>query len=156
MRTVVQRVTSAQLRLVGPDRVETAHARIGVGLVALIGVERGDTDKDAAWTAEKLAHLRVFEDAGGKMNRSALDLVADGAAASVLAVPNFTVAGSAQKGRRPSFDTAEDPAPAHALFDRVRAAIEALGLPAQAGVFGADMRVELVNDGPMTLIVASR
>jgi D-tyrosyl-tRNA(Tyr) deacylase len=150
MRCVVQRVTGATLRVV-EEGVERSHARIGPGLCVMVGIERGDTETDLAWAASKIAHLRIFEDEQGKMNRSVLDT-----GGGVLLVPNFTVAGDARKGRRPSFDNAMRPPEASAMFDALCAAVAGEGVPVQAGVFGADMRVELVNDGPITIWLDSR
>ncbi|GJQ31103.1 MAG: D-aminoacyl-tRNA deacylase [Phycisphaerae bacterium] len=146
MRTVVQRVTSASVVVEG-----RAVAEIGRGLLALVGLEAGDDDATLAWTAEKLAFLRVFEDGAGKMNLAAGEI-----GGSILLVPNFTVAGSAAKGRRPSFDGAMKPDQARPMFERLVEAVRAHGVPVQAGVFGADMAVTLVNDGPVTLILDSR
>ena len=150
MRIVVQRVIGAGLGVVEGGS-EREHARIGVGLVALVGVETGDTERDAAWAADKLAHLRVFEDEAGKMNLSALDV-----GGSVLLVPNFTVAGTARKGRRPSFDGAMAPPGAEPLLGAVRDRLRGLGVPVETGVFGAHMRVRIENDGPVTIWLDSR
>lgn len=146
MRTVVQRAASASVRVDGRE-----VGAIGRGLVALVGVERGDGDADLRWTAEKLAHLRIFEDDAGKMNLSVLDVKG-----SVLLVPNFTVAGDARKGRRPSFDGAMPPAEAEPVFDGLVGAVRAAGVPVASGVFRAAMLVCLVNDGPVTLVLESR
>lgn len=145
MRTVVQRVGSASVAVEGEE-----VASIGVGLVALVGIEAGDGRRDAEWTAEKLAHLRVFEDAGGKMNLSVLEV-----GGSVLLVPNFTVAGDASKGRRPGFDGAMRPEHAGPLFEVLAGLTAGLGVRVGRGVFRAAMTVSLVNDGPVTLVVQS-
>lgn len=145
MRTVVQRVSSANVAVEGG-----VVASIGVGLVALVGIEVDDGRADAEWTAEKLAHLRVFEDAGGKMNLSVLEV-----RGSVLLVPNFTVAGDASKGRRPGFETAMRPEGAGPLFEELAGLASALGVPVGRGVFRAEMAVSLVNDGPVTLVLRS-
>lgn len=152
MRAVIQRVEHGALHLIGADGSRREHARIGPGLVVLLGVAIGDTDADAAWTASKIAHLRVFEDEQQKMNLGPLDLDPPG---QVLVVPNFTVAGSAHKGRRPDFTNAMKPPEAKAMFERVCELIGAEGLTVQRGVFGGDMRVELVNDGPVTIVIES-
>ncbi len=152
MRAVIQRVESATLHLVDDAGNRSAHARINAGLVVLLGVAIDDTDTDAKWTASKIAHLRIFEDEHQKMNLEALEC---NPPAQVLVVPNFTVAGSAQKGRRPDFMGAMKPPEAEAMFERVCALIEAEGLEVQRGVFGADMRVELINDGPITIVIES-
>ena len=138
MRAVVQRVSSASVT-VGGDTI----ARIGAGIVVLIGVKTDDTDDDADRLARKLKALRIFEDADGRMNLSVQDVGGE-----ILCVSNFTVYGDARRGNRPSFTEAARPEQAQALYERVR---ERLG--AQGGVFGAQMGVELVNDGPVTLVV---
>ncbi len=124
---------------------------IGRGLLALVGVEAGDTGADADETARKIAGLRTFEDADGKTN---LDLAAvDG---SVLLVSQFTLAASLRKGRRPSFDRSEDPEPARELVDRVGRELVARGLRVSTGRFGAHMEIALINDGPVTWILDVR
>lgn len=147
MRAVVQRVESARLDLV-EDGVRTQRCEIGHGLVVLAGIEAPDTDAELKWVSQKIAHLRIFEDDAGKMNRSVLD-----AGGSVLLVPNFTVAGRAKKGRRPSFDTAMPPADAASRFPQLAELLrsELAGAALETGVFGADMRVSLTNDGPITI-----
>ncbi len=146
VKCVIQRVSQASL-----DADGVAHAAIGPGLVVLAAVVEGDTDRDRDWTADKIAHLRVFEDDAGKMNRSVVE-----AGGSVLLVPNFTVAGDARKGRRPSFDAAMRPPEAAAAFEAFADALRARGVPVSTGVFGAHMHVRLVNDGPVTLVLDSR
>ena len=126
---------------------------IGRGLVVLLGVEARDTGRDAVWMASKIAGLRVFEDDGGKMNLGLAEI--GGSGGGVLLVPNFTVAGSAAKGRRPDFGNAMKPTGAEGLFLRVAGLMRDQGVAVETGVFGADMRVELVNDGPVTLILQS-
>ena len=148
MRTVIQRVARARVTVEGRTVGE-----IGRGLLALVGCEARDTEKDAAWTAEKIAHLRVFEDPAGKMNLSVHDLADPDR--GILLVPNFTVAGDAQKGRRPSFDHAMRPELASPLFDRVAQLTAAQGVRVATGTFRAHMLVDLVNDGPVTLIITS-
>lgn len=150
MRIVVQRVSGASLTVVEAG-AEREHARHGPGLVALVGVQTGDTPADADWAGEKLANLRIFEDDAGKMNLSVLDI-----GGSALLVPNFTVAGTARKGRRPSFDGAMRPPEAAAVFDLVCARTRALGVPVLTGMFGAHMRVRIENDGPVTIWLDSR
>ncbi|MCC5822116.1 MAG: D-tyrosyl-tRNA(Tyr) deacylase [Phycisphaerales bacterium] len=149
MRAIVQRAERAEVRVHEPGGVGVAGS-IGRGLVVLLGVEARDTDADAAWMASKLAGLRVFEDEAGKMNLGLAEV-----GGSVLLVPNFTVAGSAAKGRRPDFTNAMKPPEAERLFGAVRAGLLAAGVPVETGVFGGDMRVELVNDGPVTLVIKS-
>jgi len=138
VRAVVQRVARASVRVDG-DTV----SEIGPGLLILLGVAETDDDATADRLAEKLAALRVFGDAEGRMNLSAEQV-----GAQILCVSNFTVYGDARKGNRPSFTAAAAPESAERLYERVR---ERLG--ARGGVFGAKMEVELVNDGPVTLIV---
>ena len=143
MKAVIQRVTMASVIVDG-----RAVGEINEGLVVLVAFEKGDDEAVAARTAEKLAHLRVFEDSGGKMNLSALD-----SGKEILLVPNFTVAGSTRKGHRPSFDNAMEPERASELFDLLADAVASLGLKTARGLFGAHMQVELTNDGPVTVII---
>jgi D-tyrosyl-tRNA(Tyr) deacylase len=148
MRTVVQRVSSAAAEVDG-----RVVASIGRGLLALVGIEQTDAPTDLAWTADKLAHLRVFEDADGKMNLSVADLRDPGGA--ILLVPNFTVAGDARRGRRPSFDHAMRPERAGPFFDQLATAVAAHGVAVRTGIFRAHMLVSLVNDGPVTIVLES-
>ncbi len=136
MRALVQRVTRAEVRV--DDRVT---GRIGQGLLVFLGVGPDDGPAQVAWVADKVAGLRVFPDAHGRMDRSVRDI-----AGGILVVSQFTLYGDATKGRRPSFTGAAHPDHARPLY---RALVERLD--AQSGEFGADMRVELVNDGPVTL-----
>lgn len=138
MRAVIQRVSSASVTVEG-DRV----AAIGAGLLIMLGVHTDDDDAAADRLADKLLALRVFEDAEGRMNLNAAD-----AGGEFLCVPNFTVYGDARKGNRPSYTAAARAEQAEALYERVRSR-----LGAQGGVFGAKMAVELVGDGPVTLLV---
>ena len=155
MRVVVQRVTRASVIVAG----ETVGA-IGVGLLALLGVEEGDGDADVRWTADKLAGLRVFEDAAGKMNRSVADVAAESAGhdppAGVLVVSQFTLLGDCRTGRRPSFAGAAKPEPADRLYRAVCDRLRAAGLFVATGTFRAQMAVTLTNDGPVTLLLDSR
>jgi D-tyrosyl-tRNA(Tyr) deacylase len=145
MITVVQRVAGAGVR-VGGDVV----ARIGPGLLLLVGVERGDGDADALATGRKVAALRVFP------GRTPMDRTVADAGGACLVVSQFTLAASIRKGNRPSFDGAEDPALAERLYLRVAAALQEAGLPVETGVFGATMEVDLRNDGPVTFLVVVR
>jgi D-tyrosyl-tRNA(Tyr) deacylase len=145
MLTVVQRVARAEVR-VGTERVGS----IGVGLLLLVGVERGDGEADADATARKVAALRVFP------GRTPMDLVAGDVEGSFLVVSQFTLAGSVTKGNRPSFDRAEDPARAEALYLRVAEGLRGTGRPVETGRFAASMQVDLVNEGPVTFLVRSR
>ena len=138
MRAVVQRVASASVSVGGDER-----ASIGRGLLVLLGVADGDDETVADRMAAKLLALRIFEDEDGRMNLNASD-----GGGAFLCVSNFTVYGDARKGNRPSFTQAAPPERAEELYVRVRAA-----LGAQGGVFGAHMLVELVNDGPVTLVL---
>jgi D-tyrosyl-tRNA(Tyr) deacylase len=146
MRAVVQRVRRA--RVVIAD--ETA-GEIGVGLVVLLAVTHNDTAAAARWLAEKIVGLRIFGDDEGKMNRDVTE-----AGGAVLVVSQFTLYGDCRKGRRPSFIDAAPPPIAIPLYESFINAIKALGVPVATGRFGADMQVELVNDGPVTLIVESK
>jgi D-tyrosyl-tRNA(Tyr) deacylase len=124
------------------------RGRIGPGLCVLVGVARGDGEEDAVRLAGKLARLRVFEDEAGRFDRSLLDV---GGAA--LVVSQFTLLGDTAKGNRPSFTRAAPPAEAEPLYARVAAELRALGVDVATGVFGARMEVELVNDGPVTIVL---
>jgi D-aminoacyl-tRNA deacylase len=145
MRIVVQRVSLASVEVDGH-----VTGSIGRGLLALLGVTREDSDTEVQWAAEKICNLRIFADDEGKMNRSLLEV--EGA---VLLVSQFTLYGDARKGRRPSFVHAARGAEAEAIYEATSAAIEARGARCERGVFGADMKVGLVNDGPVTIILDS-
>ena len=145
MRALLQRVSRASVTVDGRRTGE-----IGRGLLVLLGAAPGDGEEQAAWLAQKIAGLRVFADAAGLMN---LDLAQVGGA--VLVVPQFTLYGDARRGRRPDFTGAARPDQAEPLFERFCALLEARGLPVRRGVFGALMAVELVNDGPVTLLLES-
>lgn len=140
MRAVVQRVSQAEVQVAG-ERV----GAIGRGLAVLLGVGPTDQAADADWMVEKIAHLRIFPDAEGRMNLSVRDI-----GGGVLVVSQFTLYGDVVKGRRPSFTGAAAPAIAEPLVERVAA-----GLAAERGRFGADMQLHLINDGPVTLILDS-
>ena len=146
MRAVLQRVTSARATVDGRTVGE-----IGAGLLVFAAVERGDGPDDIKYTAGKIKDLRIFEDEVGKMNRSVAE-----AGGAVLVVSQFTLCGDCRKGRRPSFDDAEAPAVARPLFDSLVAGLRALELKVETGEFQAHMDVELVNDGPVTLMIDSR
>ncbi|HIG75173.1 MAG TPA: D-tyrosyl-tRNA(Tyr) deacylase [Bacteroidetes bacterium] len=144
MRALVQRVSEASVLVDG----ETVGA-IGSGLLVLLGVREGDTETEADWIADKLAALRVFPDADGRMNRSLVDTGGE-----ALVVSQFTLYGSLKKGTRPSFSKAAAPAEADRLYRRVVGRLAAtLGREVPTGVFGAHMEVRLVNDGPVTLML---
>ena len=146
MRVLVQRVSQAAVTVGG----ETVAA-IGRGFLLLVGVTHDDTEAEAALLATKVANLRVFDDAAGQLNRSALDLAAAGEPTGMLVVSQFTLYADARKGRRPSFVRAAPPAVAAPLLGCFAAALRALGLPVEEGRFGAEMAVALVNDGPVTI-----
>jgi D-aminoacyl-tRNA deacylase len=145
MIIVLQRVKEAWVEVEG-----RATGRIGPGICLLVGVEKGDTLEDAEFLARKSTELRIFPDKEGKMNLSLGE-----AGGEVLAVSQFTLAGSTRKGRRPSFDGAEQPATAAELFDRLVALIREKGFRVETGVFQAMMDVHLTNDGPVTFILES-
>ncbi len=146
MKIVLQRVREARVSVEG--RVE---GNIGRGLCLLVGVEKGDREVEADWLAAKVAELRIFPDASGRMNLSVKEV-----GGSVLAVSQFTLASSIRKGRRPSFDNAEAPERAAELFDYFVGKLKEQGLEVQTGVFQAMMEVYLINDGPVTFILDSR
>jgi D-tyrosyl-tRNA(Tyr) deacylase len=143
MRAVVQRVSRARVVIEG--RVAGAVER---GLVVLLGIAPGDSAEQARWLADKVVGLRVFGDADGKMNLGLQDV-----GGAMLIVSQFTLYGDCRKGRRPSFIGAAPPEIAVPLYETFIAAVRALGVPVATGEFGADMQVELVNDGPVTLIL---
>ena len=145
MKAVIQRVKEAQVRVDGRVTGQIEH-----GVVVLLGVEVGDTCREADWMAEKIANLRIFADEAGKMNL-ALGEVGGG----VLAVSQFTLAGNCSKGRRPSFDTAAAPEEANRLYAYFMGKMWEHGVTVQSGIFQADMQVSLVNDGPVTFILES-
>lgn len=146
MRAVVQRVSRAAVAI-----DNECVGNIDAGVVVLLGVTHDDTPADAKWLAEKLVGLRIFNDADGKMNR---DLSEVGGA--MLIVSQFTLYGDCRKGKRPSFIAAAPPPIAIPLYEAFINGVKALGIPVATGRFGADMRVELVNDGPVTIVVDSR
>ncbi len=143
MRAVIQRVTAASVTVAGE-----VVGQIEQGLLVLLGVEKGDSETQADWLAEKIAGLRIFEDEAGKMNRSLADI--NGAA---LVVSQFTLAGNCAKGRRPSFDSAAPAEEGRRLYDYFVTALKSLHIPVATGIFQADMQVALVNDGPVTFIL---
>ncbi|MCL6634309.1 MAG: D-tyrosyl-tRNA(Tyr) deacylase [Peptococcaceae bacterium] len=146
MRAVVQRVARGSVTVEGKKVGET-----GPGLVVLLGVGCGDTADDARYLADKIANLRIFEDGHGKMNLSVLDT-----GGSVLAVSQFTLFGDCRKGRRPGFSGAAPPEEARGLYEIFVKELEKLGLKVATGVFREHMTVEIVNDGPVTLLLDSK
>lgn len=146
MRAVVQRVTRAQVRISGEISGE-----IGLGLLVLLGVGHEDTEDDAIYLAEKIAGLRVFEDDKDKMNRSVREI-----GGGVLAVSQFTLYGDVRRGKRPSFDAAAAPEKARQLYEFFVQRIRASGLHCETGQFQQMMSVELVNEGPVTILLDSK
>lgn len=148
MRGLVQRVRSASVTVTHPDGEQELVGAIGEGLCVLLGVTHDDDDRAARAMAAKLWNLRVFDDADGVMNLSAAEL-----GRPVLVVSQFTLYGDTRKGRRPSWNQAARPEVAEPLVDHVVASLRDLGATVATGVFGAHMDVELVNDGPVTLLL---
>ncbi len=148
MRAVVQRVSRGAVWVDG----EIVGA-IGRGLVVLVGVTHGDAEEQAEWLARKLAGLRIFEDHEGKMNAGLLDLDVGEDGIGALVVSQFTLYADARKGRRPSFTAAAPPEVAKPLVDHLVQTLREHGVPVQTGVFGADMQVEIQNDGPVTILL---
>jgi D-tyrosyl-tRNA(Tyr) deacylase len=145
MRAVIQRVASARVTV---DGRETGS--IGFGALVFVGVTHEDGEEEARWLADKVANIRIFPDDEGKMNRSLLDN-----AGKALVVSQFTLYGDARKGRRPSFIRAERGPEAKRLYEKVISELERLGVPTAAGEFGAMMLVDLMNEGPVTILLDS-
>ena len=145
MRAVVQRVTEASVTVEN----EVVGA-VGPGMMVLIGVKKEDTDKDLKYIVEKVQNLRIFDDENGVMNRSVLD-----AGGSILAVSQFTLYGDARGGRRPSYFTAAGPEMANELYERAVAAWRENGIHVETGRFRTEMKVSLINDGPVTILLDS-
>ena len=143
MRLVLQRVRSGKVRVAGE-----VIASIGAGMVILLGIAPGDSEAQARLLAEKVAHLRIFEDEAGKMNRSLLETGGE-----AIVVSQFTLYADTRKGRRPSFTDAALPDTARPLVERFAALLRELGVPTQTGEFGAHMLVESANDGPVTISI---
>ena len=146
MRSVVQRVSEAYVTVDGKET-----GRVGKGLMALIGVEAGDTEKDAVYMAGKIAKLRIFEDENEKMNLSVQDV-----GGKVLAVSQFTLLGDARGQNRPGFTQAEAPERADELYRLVCSRMREQDIAVETGVFRADMQIEMCNDGPVTIIIDSK
>jgi len=146
MRAVLQRVTEARVEVAGQIVGE-----IGAGLLVLLAVARDDSISDADYLSEKIAHLRIFDDAEGKMNRSLLDT-----RGSMLVVSQFTLYGDARRGRRPSYSDAAEPEKANQLYEYFVDRVRGLALKVETGVFQAMMKVTLTNDGPVTILLDSR
>jgi len=145
MRAVVQRVARASVRVDG--RLVT---EIGPGLLVLVGVASADTEADAQWLADKIVNLRIFANEAGKFDRSVRDI-----GGSVLVVSQFTLLADVAKGRRPSFSAAAPPEQARRLYEYVAECVASAGVRCGTGEFGAHMAVELVNDGPVTIVIDS-
>ena len=145
MRAVLQRVTAGKVAIDG-----RIHGEIGRGFVVLLGIHRDDTEAIADFFAEKIVNLRVFEDEAGKMNRSLLDT-----GGSILLVSQFTLYADCSHGRRPSFIEAARPEKAIPLYERMIAKLRGFGIRVETGEFGADMQVEIANDGPVTILLDS-
>ena len=146
MRVVIQRVSRAAVRVASEE-----VGKIGQGFLILLSVAPGDTAEDAQYLARKIVELRVFEDAAGLMNSSLAHV-----GGSILAISQFTLLADCRKGRRPSFTDAARPEEAQPLFEHFVAAVRSRGIPVETGRFAAHMQVELVNDGPVTLLLDSR
>jgi D-tyrosyl-tRNA(Tyr) deacylase len=147
VRAVIQRVSNASVAIAGHE-----HSRIGMGLLVLLGIEDGDTAEDIEWLTGKIVRMRIFSDEQGLMNCSVQEMGGD-----ALVVSQFTLHASTKKGNRPSFIRAARPETAIPLYEafNLRLAQE-LGKPVQTGVFGADMKVSLLNDGPVTIVVDTK
>lgn len=146
MRAIIQRVSESRVRIDG-----TIVGEIGPGLLVLLGVAKPDSAEQARWLADKIVSLRVFNDADGKMDRDVAEI-----GGAILVVSQFTLYGDCSKGRRPSFIDAAGPEIAIPLYEAFINAVKAHGIPTQTGRFGAMMQVELINDGPVTLILESK
>jgi D-aminoacyl-tRNA deacylase len=147
MRVVIQRVLNAAVVI-----EEKTHASIGKGLMILLGVEENDTLEDITWLTQKIAQLRIFEDANGLMNISVQDIGGE-----ILVVSQFTLFASTKKGNRPSFIRSAKPDIAIPLYEQFVASLSQLiNKPVATGVFGADMQVQLINDGPVTIVIDSK
>lgn len=150
MRCVVQRVTEADVAVVREDGTLEETGRIGAGMAVLIGVSADDTEKDLRYLADKVPNLRIFDDENGVMNRSVLDT-----GGAILAVSQFTLYGDARGGRRPSYIRAAKPEEANAWYEKLVLAWREKGIRVETGRFRTEMRVRLVNDGPVTILLDS-
>lgn len=145
MRAIIQRVKNASVKIDGSLKGEA-----GEGLLIFLGVGKGDGDEDLKYIADKTLGLRIFEDENGKMNKSVVDINGD-----LLVISQFTLYGDCRKGKRPSFDGAMPPKEAEEMYEKFVAYVRESGLKTETGEFGADMKVELLNDGPVTIILDS-
>ncbi len=147
MRAVIQRVSRSSVTI-----DNKLHASIGAGLLVLLGIEDADTEEDISWLSGKIVNLRIFNDASGVMNESVLDKNGE-----ILLVSQFTLHGSTKKGNRPSYIRASKPETAIPLYEKMIKQLSAdLGKEIRTGLFGADMKVELLNDGPVTILIDSK
>ena len=146
MKAVIQRVKYTRLSVDGKE-----ISTIGQGLTVYFGVEKGDSEETTAYFAKKIANMRIFEDENGKMNLSVKDVKGE-----VLLVSQFTLMADCAHGNRPSFTLAEEPASADRLYHKCGEEIRAEGIPVKYGVFGADMKIEQINDGPVTIILEKK
>lgn len=146
MRAVIQRVSEASVKVDG-----NVIGAIDIGYLVLLGVEEGDTEKEAQYMADKISGIRLFEDEEGKMNLALSEV-----GGSILAVSQFTLMGDARKGRRPSYSTAARPEEANKLYEYFVKLLRDLGFKVETGQFQADMKVSLVNDGPVTILLDSK
>lgn len=147
MRAVIQRVAWSSVTIEG-----TVHARIGTGLLVLLGIEDADTEEDIAWLSGKIVNLRVFNDTAGVMNESVIDQQGE-----ILLISQFTLHASTKKGNRPSYIRASKPDVAIPLYESMILQLSTdLGKEIKTGIFGADMKVELLNDGPVTIVIDSK
>jgi D-tyrosyl-tRNA(Tyr) deacylase len=147
MKVVIQRVSKANVKV-----EEKISGEIGEGLLALLGIEDADTEEDIQWLSNKIVNLRIFNDENGVMNRSVLEMNGN-----ILLISQFTLHASTKKGNRPSYIKASKPDFAVPMYEKMIAQLETdLGKKIQTGIFGADMKVELLNDGPVTIIIDSK
>lgn len=147
MRAVIQRVSKASVTIDGK-----IHSQIGHGLLVLLGIEDADTVEDIEWLSGKIVNLRIFDDTGGVMNESVIDKKGD-----ILLISQFTLHASTKKGNRPSYIKASKPEVAVPLYEKMIAQLSAdLGKAIGTGIFGADMKVELLNDGPVTIVIDTK
>lgn len=146
MKALLQRVDRASVTVGG-----NVTGSVGKGLCVFLGVVNGDTEKDIAWLADKIVNLRIFDDGSGKMNRSVMDEKGE-----ILVVSQFTLCGDCKRGRRPSWTDAADPVVANSMYEKFVSEIESRGVITATGIFQALMKVDICNDGPVTLMINSR